>query len=426
MPEAQEPTTRLETSRGRLLLRKLCRNLFYLHLFLVSILALILTIRGLISVIHNHRFHLQNWFPPLLASTGCAATVGLAWQFFTLYCPSRTIKAAFWLSPLLTCALSILFASIGSPGSLAVAAVALISAIVQSLYACWVSHRFDHAIRILSVSIASPLPKINTVVILTLVVSTLYSSILVVAIGGATATSTPLDPLFIFILLLSLTWTMQVIRNTLQVAASRVKYMNLVCGMNLNATTAFRDVLKHSMGSVCLGSVLVPFIGLVRGSARALSLVSGDTDEFMFSCTDCYYGIASRLIFYGNRWGFVHVGVYNKGILQASLDTWDMFKRVGLIPVVDSDLTSSFCFLCGVVGGAASGLTGGSWALVIHKAYATEVSICAFLIGYFMCRLPMAWPQACVSAYHVAYAENPQSAGFDSTIPVRIQQLQRS
>lgn len=37
----------------------------------------------------------------------------------------------------------------------------------------------------------------------------------------------------------------------------------------------------------------------------------------------------------------------------------------------------------------------------------------------------MAWPLACVSAYYVAYAENPQHPRFDSTVPVRIQELQR-
>lgn len=42
------------------------------------------------------------------------------------------------------------------------------------------------------------------------------------------------------------------------------------------------------------------------------------------------------------------------------------------------------------------------------------------------CRLAIAWVQACVSAYYVAYAENPQSTQFDSTIPVRLEQLNRS
>lgn len=36
----------------------------------------------------------------------------------------------------------------------------------------------------------------------------------------------------------------------------------------------------------------------------------------------------------------------------------------------------------------------------------------------------MAWVQACVLAYYVAYSEDPESMRFDSTIPQRIQRLQ--
>jgi len=111
---------------------------------------------------------------------------------------------------------------------------------------------------------------------------------------------------------------------------------------------------------------------------------TGDADEFMFSCTDCCFVVGSRLVRYGNRWGFVQVGVYNKGFVEASMDTWALFGRVGLEPLIDSDLTSSFCFLCAVAGGSAAALTGGAWAFVVHRDYATEVSIYAFLIGYYM------------------------------------------
>lgn len=47
------------------------------------------------------------------------------------------------------------------------------------------------------------------------------------------------------------------------------------------------------------------------------------------------------------------------------------------------------------------------------------------LMCVIQCRIAMAWPQACVSSYYVAYAENPNSCRFDSTIPVRIEELRR-
>ncbi|XP_028761327.1 protein PNS1-like [Neltuma alba] len=258
----------------------------------------------------------------------------------------------------------------------------------------------------------------------------LYCCFLVAGIGGAKAieSKTKLAALFILVILLSLGWTMQFLKNVLQVSVSRIMYMNFACGVHIDTRAAIYDTIKYLTGSVSIGSILVPLIGLFRGFARSMSLVGGDTDEFMFSCVSCYVGIASTLVRHGNRWGFVYVGAYNKGIVQSSSDTWEMFNRVGLEQLIDSDLTGSFCFFCGVAGGAISSLVSGIWTILLHRNYAAETSVYAFLIGYFMCRLAMAWPQACVSAYYVAYAENPnpQNNRFDSTIPVRLQQLQRA
>ena len=61
-----------------------------------------------------------------------------------------------------------------------------------------------------------------------------------------------------------------------------------------------------------------------------------------------------------------------------------MFIRVGLEQLIDLDLTGAFCFLSGVGTGAICSLVSGIWSIVMHKSYATEVSIYAVLLGYFM------------------------------------------
>lgn len=97
--------------------------------------------------------------------------------------------------------------------------------------------------------------------------------------------------------------------------------------------------------------------------------------------------IVNSLILCGNRWGFVQVGVYNKSFVQASSDTWMMFKRVvGLEELIDSDLTSSICFLIAIAIGAISALTVGIWVFLIEKGYLLELTLYAFIIGYFLVR----------------------------------------
>ncbi|KAJ9179865.1 hypothetical protein P3X46_008180 [Hevea brasiliensis] len=402
----------------------LFRVLFFVHIVLTAILVIFLTIRGLLSV-RSHHFHPKKWYPPLLTATACSGIVAFTWQWITLCYPSRAIRSAFWLSPLLTCAVGILLVLIGSAASLAIGSLALVFALIQSLYACWVNPRFNYAIKVLSVSTAFPPAKTTVLVIIWILTSIIYSSFLVSGIGGATITGTGIDILFILWILLSLIWSMQVMKNTLQVTVARIKYLNFACGADMDTRVALIDTIKHLMSSIFLGSTLVPILTVIWGSARVINLVAGGTDEFLFSCANCYSALASTLVTYGNRWGFVQVGVYSKGFVQASKDTWETFRRVRLESLIDSDLTGSFCFLSGIAGGAICTLVGGTWTLAVHKSYATEVSIYAFLIGYLMCRIAMAWPQACVSAYYVAYAENPQSLRFDPTIPVRIQELQR-
>ncbi|KAJ7976442.1 Choline transporter-like protein [Quillaja saponaria] len=422
--KAQEPNFPIRTTVVGQISKKLFEILFYLHLILIAILIVFFTIHGILFANRTHLFQPLKWYPPLLTSTACAGIVAFIWQRVTVCNTSKAIRAAFWLSPLLTCAVGVLFFYIGSAGSLAAAAVAGVSVITQSLYGRWVSPRFGYATRVLSVSVANPPSKTMVLTFSSIFTSILYSCFVISGIGGVTAERTKLGVLFILVFLLSLAWTMQVMKNVVQVMISQVKYMQF--SSETDTRVAFHDTIKHLMGSVCIGSILVPILGLIRGSARAMSQVAGDTDEFLFSCANCYKGVASILITYGNRWGFVYVGVYNKGFVQASSDTWEMFRRVGLEELIDSDLTGSFCFLCGVTGGAISSLLSGIWTLAVHKSYATELSVYGFFIGYFMTRLAMAWPQACVSAYYVAYAENPQSAQFDSTIPVRLEELQRS
>nr|GME10455.1 protein PNS1-like [Ipomoea batatas] len=368
--------------------RKIFGFLFYLHLFLVTLLTIFLTVRGMISAANNHRsFRPREWYSPILASTAFGGIIALAWPAI-VFRPS--IMAVLWLSPLLTLGLAILLIYIGTTGSSVAGALALISAFIQSLYSCWVNPRIEYTTRVISISTTSYY-NYCCMVLLSIAISTLYSLVAIAGIGGARATATRLDVVFIIAIVLSFIWTLQVIKNTLQVTVSHIKYFEFAAAIQLDSKEVFLNyTAKNSMGSICFASILVPILTVIRGTARAVSQVSGDVDEFLFSCSSCSSGIASCLVAYGNRWGFLRVGVHNKGIVQASSETWEMFRRAGMEQLINSDLTTSICFFCGVAGGAACSLLGGSWAFAMHKTYATEISLFAFLIGYLMSRVTMA------------------------------------
>lgn len=424
--QAEETNIQVETTTGKFC-NRLFLVLFSLHLLFIFLLIIILTIRGLRNAAgNNHQFRPIHWYPPLLVSCLCAVVAAVGWQVVVFRHPKKTIEAAFWLGPSLTFALSLLLFSTTTDAGLVAAAFFLILAIIQSLYACWVTRRREYASHILSASLLATQNTVGTTnyVFLALVSAVIYSILWISGVSNAIGTGIRFSALYAIALLISLAWTMNVIRYTLYVAIARVGYLYFTTGVEIGTRLTVRDAVSGLFGLLCQGSAIAPIIELFRGFARTMALTSGDTDEFMFSCVHCYMGVADRLVIYGNRWGFVQMGVYEKGFVQASADTWKMFVQLGMVPLIDRDLTGSFCFLCGVAGGALSAIAGGSWAFAVNQDYATSVSVCSFLMGYCMCRITMAWPQACVSAYYVAYAENPQSHRFDSSIPDQIRALQ--
>lgn len=382
---------------GRQISKRIFKVLFYLHLSFIALLIFSLILYGLISSFRHHQFHPLKWYPPLLFSIVSAGIVAFTCQWITAHRPSKAIKAAFWLSPVLTLLIGAMFVYTESALGLVAGVIFLVTSVIQSLYGCWVSRRIEYATRILSISLNFPPARIMWFVFLSILAGTLYCCFLVAGIGAAKAMESEVQwaALFILLILLSLGWTMQFLKNLLQVSASRIMYMNFSSGVHIDTKVAFNDTFLYLTGSVVIGSILVPLIVLFRGFARFMSLAGGDTDEFMFSCVGCYVGIASSLVRRGNRWGFVHVGVYDKGFVQSSFDTWEMFNRVGLEQLIDSDLTGTFCFFCGVIGGAISSLVSGIWTILIHKNYAAETSVYAFLIGYFMVSLSL-----CAYAFH--------------------------
>ncbi|CAK8542899.1 unnamed protein product [Lathyrus sativus] len=393
--------------------------LFYLQLLLISALVISITRYDRTSDSSTtHHFHPYKWYPPLLASTLCAGILGFTWHCIIACYPKDALWTPFWMSPLLTSLMGFMFMSMDTPWSLIPGLGSFLFSYLQSQYVYRVirTNMIKYTAKMFQDLIDFLPAKTKCLAFLSITVGTLYCCFLVYGIGGARRTKQA--DIYILLIILSLGWTMQVMKNAMQVTISWVQYTRFTNHIGTNIRDAFRDTIKHLIGSVSLGSILVPVIELFRGFARLLNL---------YICKDncsCAIELAAHLMTWGNIWGFVHVGAYRKGFVQASSETWWMFtSRAGLLELVDLDITGAFCFLSGVAVGAICCLVCGIWSFIVYEDYATERSIYAFFIGYFICRLAIAWPQASVSAYYVAYAQNPNNFPFEYTIEERLNQL---
>jgi len=410
-------------------------NPFFLFLFLFHLLIAAFAvsffsfkaIQGITGKIglfrkRSERHHLIYWLSPVEGSVVLAIVLAFIWRKTIRVWPFVMVRFILWFSFGSTMVAGILLLCFSRPATFGLGFVFVFFSIGSGLYACWVTPRTKFASKIIDSSLhpISRFPDLNHPTYVMLFLGFVWISIWSFAVIGAL--NFPYPALTILGLVLSLMWTAEVIRNVANLTVSRVIALYYLRGMQSNTKFCFMRAVTKNLGSACLGSLFVPTIEASRIIARGLNLLEGE-DEFMFSCAHCCLRVMEAVFRYGNSWAFVHIAAYGRGFVAASQSTWGMFQKAELEPLVDSDMTSSICFLSGISSGSICVIFASSWTFSTEKNYTATVTLLSFLVGYLLTRIGMALPQACIGCYYVCYAENPNPRLFDSTIPERISDI---
>jgi len=96
------------------------------------------------------------------------------------------------------------------------------------------------------------------------------------------------------------------------------------------------------------------------------------------------YCLGLRDVIYLSFQPYLQISSYGKGFVKASQDTWELFERQEMEPIVDSDITSSICFLTGVCSGSICVIVVAAWTARVHQSFTATISLLAFFIGYLM------------------------------------------
>ncbi|CAK7330938.1 unnamed protein product [Dovyalis caffra] len=416
------PQPSLPTLNSRRYTNKISLFLFVLHMVVaVGLVSFLIFkgIQGLIeasdSVKRKERRILKFYLPQVETASLLSITLAFVWQKAVRQWPRIMVHFILWSSFFLSLSAGILLICFQRPTTDGVGVCLIFFAIGNGLYACWVTQRIGFCTKILIKSL-EPVPKfgdLNQPTYCMLGVGFLWMSLWILAVIGAM--NFYFTPLVIIGLALSLAWTAEVMRNIVNLTVSRVIALYYLRGMQSSTQFCFQRALTRNLGSACLGSLFVPAIEALRIVARGLNLLEGE-DEFMFSCAHCCLGMMECIFRYGNGWAFVQIAAYGKGFVQASQDTWQLFERQKMESIVDSDITSSICFLTGVCSGSICVIVVAAWTAKVHQTFTATLSLLSFFIGYLMTRIAMALPHACVSCYYVCYAENPDNRLCDNTI----------
>ncbi|XP_031476917.1 uncharacterized protein LOC116248322 [Nymphaea colorata] len=395
---------------------------FIVHLLVVLVAMSYFTMKAIQLAIRDgkHMVLLQYWVPQISVAAFAAFVFATVWQQCIRRWPGEMVRLILWSGCGINFVAGLLLICFSIPACAGAGFVLLFFSICQALYACWVNPRIEYAMRILrkAMETSSKFPQLSRPCYSILFIALVWACLWGLTVVGALSFYFP--PLTIIGLILSLAWTMEVLRNIVVITVSRVISLFYLRGMQASVQFSFHRAITMTLGTACLGSLCVPTIEALRIIARALNLLEGE-DEFMFSCAHCCYRVMEVIFRYGNNWAFVWVATYGRGFVSASRSCYELFQRNGMEPLLDSDITSSLCFLSGVSTGSLCVIICGSWTFSIRRDFTVTVSLISFFIGYLMTRISLALPQACVSAYYVCYAENPQSRFFDQTIPERME-----
>ncbi|XP_039783185.1 uncharacterized protein LOC120650216 isoform X2 [Panicum virgatum] len=396
--------------------------LFILHLLAFIALTVFLGVQA--SSHQNPAYKPFSNFIPLVSSVIVSTIAACFWVILAVTNPPKAIKTSLWAAPVFAVACDVVILLVANGAALGIGALVVAFAIAAGLYSCWATGpRLRHASELLSASvIGAHLPPTTSCLVIFVLLATFgymaFWTVAISCIAAAEGHFMNYQMAYVAALLVSMAWTMQILRYIVYGIRMPGGAVEVFCG----------TIFGPTFGDICMGAMAVPVNSAVRGLARAMKTATRGNDEFIISGRGCCFAVSEKMLGRANRWGFVHVGAWGKAFCVASRDVWSLFVLRGITNLVDSDLTGSFCFLSSVTTGALASLIAGSWALAgmykDQKKLTLPVAIYAFLIGYYMCRMMIAWPQACVAAYHVAYAENPQNPQLGTLIPEHLHELQ--
>ncbi|KDO25215.1 hypothetical protein SPRG_20793 [Saprolegnia parasitica CBS 223.65] len=312
----------------------------------------------------------------------------------------------------------------------------LFLAVALGLYYISVRHRIPFAAANLAVAskIMQRFPQIALTAYAAIAAQVVWTSLWTVALvgvwviaykdGGAMESlpSSTTTHFCVFLMLLSLFWGLQVLRNVVHcTAAGTVGEWWFSPHPEGAARRALRRCVTTSFGSICFGSLIVAALAALR--FVLLTAKRRKSRGSVNACLDCLVGALESNLKIFNKYAYVQVALYGKSLYDAGLDTMLLFREKGWTAVVNESLVSSVLSTGCVVVGLATGLVGvglvhATTACSDAEAHAHEgqcdtfsVLLTTFAIcnavGYAMCAVVSSILDSIVATVFVCFAEDP-------------------
>ena len=200
-------------------------------------------------------------------------------------------------------------------------------------------------------------------------------------------------------------WTTQVISGIVHVTTCGVVAMWYFTGTELpmppNPTLgALRRATTYSLGSICLGSLIVAALKVFRAMVNQ---ATRNENEFVRCIVRSLVTCLENMMVYFNEYAYVHVAIYGKCYLEAARDTWRLVHGSGILAIINDQLLQ-LVYLMFIVGGS---LITGVVLLAVQGAW-TFFGL-GVLLGLVVMSLLLGVVQSGVMTIFVCFAEEPMA-----------------
>lgn len=231
---------------------------------------------------------------------------------------------------------------------------------------------------------------------------------LVIWVFAATSSIGSSDTTATFVCLVSLFWSVQVIKNVVHVTcAGTVASWYFVTNERRATLAAFRRSITYSFGSICFGSLIVAILKAIRAMIprRPSATNGGFSQMFLRGMLGC----VEKLMEWLNHYAFTQIAIYGYDFRRAAKATWQLLQDVGLMPLMNNTLVQAVCWLGCIIGAAIASLI----SVMMVKSTDLDGTMPLWVAGSFgaMVGFVMVMPiieviESMVTALFICYAYN--------------------
>ena len=224
-------------------------------------------------------------------------------------------------------------------------------------------------------------------------------------------------------LLLSLFWTSAVISNVVHVTTSAAvaKWWTVGYPSALMVQEGFDAATTTSLGSICLGSLLVAVIRTLRTllhfatrqleKNRTSSGVLRQLQSCFTSMLKYFLTVMDRLVVYFNRYALCFVAIYRHDFRTASVAASSLFRTRGWSTLLNDDIIDIVLNIGHIIIGTTSMSVGYIYGRLsgVGHAYTVLLTIFGFAVGYLISIVALSTISSAVATVYVCYVDNPHA-----------------